>query len=553
MAEINVPLTLYGSVTNIIPYANWSGSDGSGDPYVGYAYQWTLTVNIQPQSMGNWSNGYQYTEANVQVGNWIILTNNIPSTPVEIISILSATGGILTCIVEDVDRYNLMINSSSGINPPSLPNVYDAIIVGLGPDGLAVYSQITPYTIPVTVQEEFNSRLRYRNYLQTNYPVYQAGNTFSIGNELILNSNGTYSLAPASGTNALSIVGKINSINIPGTGWFTFQPVGRVINNISPGLPGNPGSIVYADPANPGLLTATTPTTGVAVPLYIKITLTIGIQLSGLISGALDNLNATTSPTPTNDSTQGYSWGSTWVDTVTSQAWINVSPNANSASWVQMGTGITGPTGAGAGATGPTGATSTITGPTGYTGYTGPTGATSTITGPTGYTGHTGPTSSTGPTGYTGYTGPTGATSTITGPTGVTGPTSVTTGPTGHSGATGPSGISTIYTFSVFFNSSGQINSVSNLPTGWSTSNGATTITVTHNVGTNPIWIQVIGSQTSSSNIYNLAGGTVKAVAGAYQLNYDITQNTIFEITNITTNNFGTVTSGTSIVYLQFI
>ena len=380
MAEINAPLTLYGSVTNITESAWWSGSDGDGDPYVGYAYQWTITVQINPQSIGNWSEGFQYTEANVQVGNWIVMTSALPSTSLEIISISSATGSILTCVVEDIDRYNLMLTGTAGINPVSASGTYDALIFALGDDGLAVFADVTPFTIPVTVTEEVQSRLRYRNYLQNNYSAYQAGNTFAVGDELMLNSDGTYSLATASGAGALNVVGQVVDINIPGAGYFTYQPVGRVINNISPNLPGNPGSIIYADPANPGQLTATPPTTGVAVPLYIQINTTTGIQLTGEDLGALDNLNANAAPTSSADSTLGYSWGSMWVDRATSQAYINVDPTASAAVWQEIGAGTTGPTGP----AGPTGADSTVTGPTGDVGPTGPTGADSTVTGPTG-------------------------------------------------------------------------------------------------------------------------------------------------------------------------
>ena len=380
MAEINAPLTLYGSVTDITESAWWSGSDGDGDPYVGYAYQWTITVDIQVQNTGNWSTGFSYNETNVQVGNWIVMTSSLPSTSLEIISITSAVAGVLTCVVEDVDRYNLMLTGASGINPVSESGTYDALIFALGDDGLAVFADVTPSTIPVTVTEEVQSRLRYRNYLQNNYSAYQAGNTFAVGDELMLNSDGTYSLATASGAGALNVVGQVVDINIPGAGYFTYQPVGRVINNISPNLPGNPGSIIYADPANPGQLTATPPTTGVAVPLYIQINTTTGIQLTGEDLGALDNLNANAAPTSSADSTLGYSWGSMWVDRATSQAYINVDPTASAAVWQEIGAGTTGPTGP----AGPTGADSTVTGPTGDVGPTGPTGADSTVTGPTG-------------------------------------------------------------------------------------------------------------------------------------------------------------------------
>ena len=380
MAELLVPITLFGSVTSITPTAYWTESDGVGDPYIGQAYQWSVSMIIQPQTIGNYQLNYQYSEANIQAGQWLIMTSNLPSTALEIISVTSASGGTATIVVEDVDRYNLMLTGASGINPVSESGTYDALIFALGDDGLAVFADVTPSTIPVTVTEEVQSRLRYRNYLQNNYSAYQAGNTFAVGDELMLNSDGTYSLATASGAGALNVVGQVVDINIPGAGYFTYQPVGRVINNISPNLPGNPGSIIYADPANPGQLTATPPTTGVAVPLYIQINTTTGIQLTGEDLGALDNLNANAAPTSSADSTLGYSWGSMWVDRATSQAYINVDPTASAAVWQEIGAGTTGPTGP----AGPTGADSTVTGPTGDVGPTGPTGADSTVTGPTG-------------------------------------------------------------------------------------------------------------------------------------------------------------------------
>lgn len=128
MAELLVPLTLYGSVTNITESAWWTQSDGAGDPYVGFAYQWTVTISVQPQNIGNFTEGYQYTEANVQVGNWLVMSSNVPSTSLEIISITSAVGGTLVCVVEDVDRYNLMMTGASGINPVSTTNIFDAFL-----------------------------------------------------------------------------------------------------------------------------------------------------------------------------------------------------------------------------------------------------------------------------------------------------------------------------------------------------------------------------------------------------------------------------------------
>ena len=47
--------------------------------------------------------------------------------------------------------------------------------------------------------------------------------------------------------------------------------------------------------------------------------------------------------------------------------------------------------------------------------------------------------------------------------------------------------------------------------------------------------------------------GPGDAVASAFGVNYDTAQNAVFEITNITTSNFGTVSNGYSTIYVQFL
>lgn len=230
--------------------------------------------------------------------------------------------------------------------------------------------------------------------------------------------------------------------------------------------------------------------------------------------------------------------------------------------------GVTGPTGPGGGGgggtgpTGPTGATSITTGPTGPQGIQGPTGSGGGGGGGTGPTGPQstvpGPTGPTGVQGITGQTGPQGNASTITGPTGVAGPVGAT-GPIGNvTGPTGPTGtgsaLGSVHTFTVGFNSAAQLATVTNLPSGWLASiTTATSIQITHNIGSNPIWMAVVGQQTAGSNVCNLKFGPATAVAGSYGINYDVTQVAIFTITNITSSNFGTVSNGSSTVYIQFL
>ena len=193
---------------------------------------------------------------------------------------------------------------------------------------------------------------------------------------------------------------------------------------------------------------------------------------------------------------------------------------------------------------------SNLTGPQGPTGVgaTGPAGADSTVPGPTGPAGagSTGPTGPGGSIGTQGDPGPMG-------PTGETGPT----GAAGIDGATGPQGVAgaglTVYSFDVAFNSSGQVNTISNLPSGWSTTNTATTIAVTHTVGTNPFMASVHGTATAGGTKINIKIGTGSGTAGSFQMDYQSTGNTVFNITSITTANFGTVTNGTATVYVYFL
>jgi hypothetical protein len=434
MARVIAPLTLPGSVISVTPYSYWLQSDGPGDPYVGYPYQWQVEISCVPQFNGNWPN-FSYSEVDIQVGDWLVMTSATPIMTVQIVEIISAGSGQLNCIVEDIDRYNLQLSGSDGIDPPSIPGQNDALIVRLGDDGLAVFSNVPLNQYPPSMQEEINSRFRYRNYLQSNFRVYQEGNTFSAGDEISLNNDGTYSLANAVGLDAFKAIGRIKDIGIPGEGWFTYEPKGKITRYIQPSLPGLPGDILYLDPDNPGQLTTTRPTSGIAVPVFIKIDDNTGVKLDEVIVGGLDNFAGTAEPTSSDDSTKGYSWGSLWIDRTASKSYINVDPTVDASIWQEIGAGETGPTG-------PTG-NQGDTGPTGNAGPTGPTGSPGDI-GPQGTEGELGPTGDTGPTGAQGDVGPTGAQG-DTGPTGAQGDVGPTgaqgdVGPTGAQGDTGPTG-----------------------------------------------------------------------------------------------------------------
>jgi len=337
MSNVSVPLTLQSSVTNIIDYSTWDTSDGPGDPYVGYTYQWQVDIAVNIQYTGEWQNNFVFNENDVQIGDWLIQTSNVPEVTLQIIDILNVDSGVITCIVEDVDRYNLQLTGSLGINPVSSSSVYDALIVRLGEDGLPIFSNVPPGSIPVTAETQITSRFLFRNYLQNNYRTFQNGHTFEVGDSISLNANGTYSLASASGPAAYKVIGRVKDINIPGDGWFTYEPKGKLVRYITPDLPGSPGGIVYLDPNYAGKLTASKPNSGIAIPIFIKINNSTGVKLDEVLQGGLDNFIATRAPAVSDDSSLGYGWGSLWVDITNKNSYINVDPSIGNSVWQLIG------------------------------------------------------------------------------------------------------------------------------------------------------------------------------------------------------------------------
>jgi hypothetical protein len=258
------------------------------------------------------------------------------------------------------------------------------------------------------------------------------------------------------------------------------------------------GTILWADPATPGGLTATKPEApNLKLPIAavtrvqqssgrVLVRMTTGLTLSeihdvqtngktdgdALIWDALNSrwTNGVVYGEPTTLSVGSVTTGTAAAVTVSgaapSQSLSFVLPKGDKGDTGTTGaTGATGPTGpqgakGDTGDTGPQGATGPKgdTGNTGATGSTGPAGAKGDKgdKGDTGDAGPQGPTGATGPAGETGAAGATGATGPQgeqgiqgiqgeTGATGATGPTGLTgpegpAGPTGATGSQGPEG-----------------------------------------------------------------------------------------------------------------
>lgn len=75
------------------------------------------------------------------------------------------------------------------------------------------------------------------------------------------------------------------------------------------------------------------PPAGSASTKFLRADATWAVPAGG--SGPQNNFTATSDPTVSNDTTQGYSVGSEWFNTVTNQYWKCFSATTGAADWIQ--------------------------------------------------------------------------------------------------------------------------------------------------------------------------------------------------------------------------
>jgi hypothetical protein len=383
MASILPILTLYVDNITIVPRAYWPVDEGPtygedqwwlGGP-APQPYQWTMTATVTQQNHSSFSTPqlYIYDALDITVGMWYGEAATGRCT--QIVEIISATADTVVCVIEDTGRWEQFSNPN-GVATAGDPG----FIFTIDEDGVPVFHTLTLYNsfilpYPGFLQDVI-SKFEARNLKQNLVTVYQPNNGFAVGDVIYLGPDSVYRQAVANATVSTSVIGTVRQLGIPGYDYFSWEPRGKILYDLS-GLPGNPGDVLWLSPDTPGGLTNVQPA-NFAMAVYIKINDTSAVKLAQVgYVGPLNNYTSTVPPTINNDETQGYSFGSMWIDIATHVAYICINPTTGNANWqvVGAGGGSTGPTGP----QGPTGAAGTATN-TGATGSTGPTGA----AGPTG-------------------------------------------------------------------------------------------------------------------------------------------------------------------------
>ena len=244
--QINIPAkSLVATVLSQINLDKWPFDDGLGDPYWAggsnpKSYLWELDMTIAIQNHGSHltREQFQYDGLDVKVGDWI--AGAAEGIALKIVSIRAKATSSLTCVVEDVLRYNTF-RSSLGIGIFNIPG--DAVIFELNEDGDPVLDPVATGSIGVS---SFLGNLtsRMKAFHKEDFHTFeQTTNGFTEGNLISIDSSGDFVKTDTSTMDR--IIGTVVSAG-PGPDQFLLRPSTKILENYEPALPGAKGDFIYA-------------------------------------------------------------------------------------------------------------------------------------------------------------------------------------------------------------------------------------------------------------------------------------------------------------------
>ena len=242
--ELNVPNKVLGvSVSSITGKTVWPHANGSSDRwYSGGAspknYQWTIVMSVTAQAHGSHltRKDREFNGLDVAVGDWIAGASD--GKCLKIISVSAKSTNAVTCVVEDVARYNTFkSNTGNGIFGTG-----SCVIFTLNESGHPMLDPLPSGIVSSDFYANVNSRFQYLNP-QLNYLLEKTSHGFSVGDVVAISGTGEFVKANASlVTKSFGVVVE----NGPGPNSFMISPNNRIIDFV-PAIPGNAGDFVYAD------------------------------------------------------------------------------------------------------------------------------------------------------------------------------------------------------------------------------------------------------------------------------------------------------------------
>jgi hypothetical protein len=289
-------LQIKSTITEFSDFAWWSEDDNTNDPFIGYPYQWKVTFSCEPQPHSDHTTRAPniYTGMDIQVGDWFVSEALGRATIIQ--SIESQDDFTLVGVVEDLERYNLFTDpnqSGAGMSAPYVPGV----IFRMGNDGLPVIGPVEDLYLPNKAVEDLLARFIARNGVSEFILVRQENHGMFPGDVIYADFEANLGYKKTNAANINRAIGIVTESNVPGLNYFSYRPLGKLINNVNPPLFGEHGDIFYLDPNEPGALTNVKPLTN-AFPVYLQldlptraILLTWGIEASGKPEGSDSQTN----------------------------------------------------------------------------------------------------------------------------------------------------------------------------------------------------------------------------------------------------------------------
>lgn len=264
-------LQLKSKISQFDDYAYWNEDDNTGDPYIGYSYQWKVTIDCDLQPHGNHTTQTPnyYTGRDVQVGDWF--ASGVQGRANIVKEIISADDYKIVCVIEDFERYNIFTDpnqSGTGMCAPFDPGIFFRI----GQDGLPILGPIDSGYFGDKTVEDLIARFMARNGSDEFVLVRQEFHGFFPGDVIYADFETDIGYKKADRANLQKAIGIVTEINVPGLNYFSYRPMGRLINNVNPPLWGSHGDVFYMNPDEPGTLTNERPT-GIAIPVYLQLDL----------------------------------------------------------------------------------------------------------------------------------------------------------------------------------------------------------------------------------------------------------------------------------------
>jgi hypothetical protein len=251
------------SVSSATGEKYWPHNDGEGDPWWSSSaspkfYQYKLVMTVTEYAHGSHKTRAhkKYNGLDVAVGDWIAGSQD--GKCMQIISVSAKTATTVTCIVEDVLRYNTF-RSAAGSPIFSVPGT--ALLFTLNENGKPIIDPLPASVVSTDFYPNVTSRFEYFNPAE-NFRLEKTAHGFSRGDVIVVTEAGAYAKA-----NAVTMSRTIGVVSVvgPGPNQFAVMPQNRIID-FNPALPGTVGDYIYAD--TDGDLTTTD--TGKVIFLKLK-------------------------------------------------------------------------------------------------------------------------------------------------------------------------------------------------------------------------------------------------------------------------------------------